>query len=534
MKLTGKTGTEKPAGHIQKRNTENSRLEGDHVQVGEDRIYQVKLGAAISYLLIFFNSIVMTPYIISSIGTDEYGVYKTVAALSSSMMVMDFGIGGTIQRYVAKYRADRREEKIPNFISMSLIIALGLNVLIILASVAILFLIDPIYGGSFSAPQIILAKKLFLLLSVNALMVVIENVFNGLITGYNKFIFGNGLKLILLIFRIIMLFALLTLFKSAVTIVVSTIMVSVITFFAEILYIKRVIKVRIKYEHWDKKGLYEAGKYTLYMFLTSIASHIFMNLDNIIIGAVCGPAIVTVYSVGLLFFSMFQNLSGGIAGVMLPTVTGVLSQRDGMAKVVNVIIKAGKAQFVLLGAALTGFICIGKDFVFVWMGEGYEDVYFITLILLIPSMFELCINVCHSILRAQNRLGFRTGVVIASAILNAILTVILVNVWSYVGAAVATACNHIVCSLIIMNLYYSKVIQLPMLQIYKSIVGRVSVCLLISGMCLFGFSRFVNGSWLAIVADIVVFCIVYGIMLLAFGLDGDDKKQIPVIRKLVK
>lgn len=219
---------------------------------------------------------------------------------------------------------------------------------------------------------------------------------------------------------------------------------------------------------------------------------------------------------------------------MLPTVTGVLSQRDGMAKVVNVIIKAGKAQFVLLGAALTGFICIGKDFVFVWMGEGYEDVYFITLILLIPSMFELCINVCHSILRAQNRLGFRTGVVIASAILNAILTVILVNVWSYVGAAVATACSHIVCSLIIMNLYYSKVIQLPMLQIYKSIVGRVSVCLLISGMCLFGFSRFVNGSWLAIVADIVVFCIVYGIMLLAFGLDGDDKKQIPVIRKLVK
>lgn len=505
--------------------------------MGETKTNQVKIGAVISYILIVLNSVygvVMTPFIINSLGADEYGVYKTIAALSSSMMIMDFGIGGTVQRYVAKYRADNRENEIPNFMSMSLVISLGLNVLIIIASIVIYFLIGSIYGETFSADQLVLARKLFLLLSLNALMVIVENVLNGLITGYNRFIFGNGLKLGLLVLRIVMLFLLLAHFSSAVTIVLISIAASVITGAAEIFYIQKGLKVRIRYDHWDGTVLTEAGKYTALMFLTSIASQIFSNLDNIIIGAFRGPALVTIYSVGLLFFSMFQSLSAGIAGVMLPTVTSVLGQKDGMTKVVNVIIKAGKAQFILLGAALVGFICIGQDFISVWMGAGYEDVYIITLILLIPSMFELCINVCHSVLRAQNRLGFRTGVVIVSAVFNAIITVILVNMWSYIGAAVATACSYIVCSLLAMNIYYAVVIKLPMLNIYKSILGRVSVCLLVSGACLYVFSRFVNGSWMAIIANIVVFCIIYGISLIVYGLETDEKRQIPVVRKFIK
>lgn len=497
--------------------------------MGETKENQVKVGAIISYILIILNSfygVVMTPFIIKSLGADEYGVYKTIAALSSSMMIMDFGIGGTVQRYVAKYRADNKENEIPNFMSMSLIISLGLNVLIVIGSIIIYFLIGSIYSETLSTDQLILARQLFLLLSLNTLMVVIENVLNGLITGYNRFIFANGLKLGLLVFRIIMLFLLLTLFSNAVTLVLISIAVSVIIGIAEIFYIKKRLKFKIRYDHWDITVLTGAGKYTALMFLTTIASHIFSNLDNIIIGAFRGPALVTIYSVGLLFFSMFQSLSAGIAGVMLPTVTSVLSQKDGMTKVVNVIIKAGKAQFILLGAALVGFICIGQDFISVWMGEGYEDVYIITLLLLIPSMFELCINVCHSVLRAQNRLGFRTGVVIASAIFNAILTVIFVNMWSYIGAAIATACSYVVCSLLVMNIYYAAVIKLPMLNIYKSILGRVSLCLLISGACLFVFSRFVNGSWMAIIANIVVFCIIYGISLIVYGLETDEKRQI--------
>ena len=64
----------------------------------------------------------VTPYIIHTVGAGSYGVYRTVASLSSSLMVVDLGLGGTVQRYIAKYISfGENKRKIGNFISMSLI-----------------------------------------------------------------------------------------------------------------------------------------------------------------------------------------------------------------------------------------------------------------------------------------------------------------------------------------------------------------------------------------------------------------------------
>lgn len=60
---------------------------------------QVKGGAILSYILIFINFIygmVITPYILAQLGSSEYGVYKTIASFSNSLMVLDLGIGTTV------------------------------------------------------------------------------------------------------------------------------------------------------------------------------------------------------------------------------------------------------------------------------------------------------------------------------------------------------------------------------------------------------------------------------------------------------
>lgn len=498
------------------------------------QLSQVKTGAVLSYVLIIANALyalIITPYVIKSLGIDEYGVYKTIGSLSTTLMVLDFGLGGTVQRFIADYLSRREEEKIPNFVATSLLFALLLNIVIILVSAIVYKLIGPLYGDSLTTTQIELGKKLFIVLTVNMLIVVIENVLNGLITGYNRFIFGNGIKLINLLIKALLIWLLLKVYNHAITIVLIGLLLTLAMLLAQVIYIKLNLKLRIHYTSWDKTIFAQAGKYTLLMFLTSIASQIFLNLDNIVIGAIRGPVLVAVYSVGLLFFGMFQQLSAGVAGVMLPTVVSVLNQENGDERVVDTVIKAGRVQFMLLGAALIGFICIGKDFVLQWLGEGYEDVYLITLILLIPSMFELCVNVCHSILRAKNKLGFRTIITYVSAVLNAVLTVILVKKWSYIGAAVATAGSYVVCSLIAMNIYYSKEIHLPMAKIYSGILGKLWICQIVAGGILFGFSRLINGSWGSIILDVLVFIISYTLLLLFFGLSDEEKAQIPIIGK---
>lgn len=488
---------------------------------------QVKYGVILSYSLIVLNALYglfITPYILGKLGDSEYGVYKTITALASAIMVLDLGIGGTVMRYIAKYRAEKDEKSIPNFIAMSLIQALLLCLCIGIVCVFLYSSLDTLYGGSFSTAELIKAKHLFIILAINVTCHVIENVFNGIITGHNHFFFGNGIKITRLLFRIALIYVLLQFYSDSLFIVMLDLFLTCVFFFVEIWYVKAKLHAKIKLEKWNTNLFLESGKYSLLMFLTSIAAQVNNNLDNVFIGALCGPASVTVYSFGLIIFGMFEQLSTSISGVMLPTMSSLLVEKDGMIQAKNLVVRAGRIQFMLLGAAFVGFIVLGKDFLNLWLGQGFEDVYPITLILMGPALFELCVNVCLSILRAKNMLTFRTLVLFASTLLNAIVTYFAITHWSHIGAALGTAASFIIGSLLVMNIYYQKKLKLDIISIYKNIFSKTWLCLLVAGIALYLFRYYLHGNLFTFVTGIVFFIIVYGLCMWHYGFNIDEKE----------
>lgn len=492
---------------------------------------QVKMGAILSYLLIVLNTmygLFLTPYIVGSIGEAEYGVYKSISSLTTSIMVLDLGLGGTVLRYIAKFRATNEDEKIPNFVAMSLIQALMMCGVIIIVAVVLYQTIESAYSATFSSEQIIKAQSLFWLLIVNVVMHVIENVVNGVITGFNRFDIGNGVKVLRLIMRVALIYLLLNFYKDSIVIVLVDIWVTFLFLIVESCYVKKCLKISIKLTHWERSLFIESGKYTMLMFLTSVAAQVNNNLDNVFIGAVNGPTYVAVYSFGLLIFGMFEQLSTAISGVMLPTVSALLEKKNGMHEVQNLIIRVGRVQFMLLGATFAGFVCVGKEFIALWLGHGYEDVYVITLILMGPALFELCVNVCLSILRARNMLEFRTFVLVATTALNAIVTYVAIKEWSYIGAAVGTAVSFIIGSLIIMNIYYIFKLKLPILKIYRCIVGRTWVCLMFASFALCMYKRVLNGTLLPLLCGCALFLIVFIAGMLMYGFNTEERRIFKV------
>lgn len=499
---------------------------------------EVKWGVILSYLLIIINSVyglMLTPYIVTSVGDMEFGVYKSISSLSTSLMVLDLGLGGMVMRYVAKYRAEQEKEKIRKLISMALGEGALLMALIVAVCTGVYFLIPRIYASGFSGEQVQLAQNLFLIMACNLILHIVENVQNGIISGYNRFAVGNGLKLMRVVLRIILICALLYAFESSLFLAVVDLGLTILLIVCEYIYIRfgLHVSIRISFRGWDLSLFGESFKYTMLLFLTSIAAQINNNLDNVIIGAVSGPNLVTVYSMGLLIFGMFEHLSTAISGVMLPTVTNILNEKDGMQRVQRTIIQAGRVQFLLLGAALAGFAVLGKDFIYLWLGEGYEDVYAITLILMVPALFELCVNVCLAVLRAKNMLGFRTGVLFSTTLLNVIVTVVGVYFFGYLAAAVGTALSFVIGSLIIMNVYYNKKLSFHMLSMYREILRGTWLCIILAGGATYASSRwlFTRTSWGDFLANVAVFGAVYAVTMLLFGLNRQEKKFVLITKK---
>ena len=79
---------------------------------------QIKYGAMISYLAIILNSVISlayTPWMANQLGKSQYGLYN-LAYSFVRMFLVDLGLNAAVSRFVAKYRAEGREDKIEHFL----------------------------------------------------------------------------------------------------------------------------------------------------------------------------------------------------------------------------------------------------------------------------------------------------------------------------------------------------------------------------------------------------------------------------------
>lgn len=499
---------------------------------------QVKLGAVLSYILVALNAVYglfLTPFILRQIGEASYGVYKTVAAFTSSLMVLDLGLGGTMMRYIAKYRADKEEHKIPNFAAMSFVQTTAICAVLALVSGVLYFFLDTIYETGLTVAELGKAKQLYIFLALGLLAHLYQNVLNGIIAGYNRFAFANGIKVVRLVARIALVFLLLGVFKDPLTLVLIDLFSTIFFALLELWYLFVRLKVKVKLVRWEQNVFIESFGYTILMFLTSLVAQANTNLSNVIIGASISSTAVTVYSLAILIYGIYQQLSTSISGVMLPTVTSSLKDDDKQySRTIALIAKVGRIQFLLLGAAGAGFLVLGRQFIEIWLGAGYEDVYWLTLILMGPALLELCVNVCLSILRAQNLLGFRTIVITITAAVNLLIMLIGAKHLGYYICAISTAGTYFLGSVVVMGIYYYKKMRINLLKLYRDIFKGIWISVAISALAAFGAAFAVRGislgnisnAMVQFVVGFVAFMVVYVATLLVFGLNKNEKNTL--------
>jgi O-antigen/teichoic acid export membrane protein len=247
------------------------------------------------------------------------------------------------------------------------------------------------------------------------------------------------------------------------------------------------------------------------------------NIDNIVISGVIGPAAVAVYSFGIQLFNMYESLAMAFSNLMLPVVSMQISQGASDAQLQQTVTRVGRMQFMVLGAALAGFICVGKDFIQLWLGDGFQDVYYLSLIMMIPVTFPLIQNVCLSILRARNMMRFRTASLIFTATFNAVVTVVGTRLFNYYAAAVGTGLSVVVGSIVLMNIYYHKKIGFKVFKFYFDVFKRLLLCVLIPAAVTAVLTRLCPVSWSWLGCQVGVFLLIYAPLVWFYGLTKQER-----------
>ena len=327
---------------------------------------QRRIGIILAYILLFLNTVVgifLTPYIVSHLGKSEYGLYKTIASFANNLALLDFGIGTTITKYLSKYRAKKSDKEANQALVIVLLQAVLFAICIWGLGFFISRYIPEIYKNSLTAAEIVRAKYMFIILTLNIGLTLFDHYFVGIYSSYERFAFINSAKILKIILRISLIFFMLKMEKNAVVITAIDLSLTVFFLLVDAAYAFLRLKVRIKPCKPDKRTTIEIFLFGTTIFLQAFVNQANSNVDNVVLGIMTTTECVAVYSVAMQLFLIFNSLATVISSVYLPYVTKTIQNLSETEDTSFLVIGPGRKQLMVVGFALCGFFVLGRDFI---------------------------------------------------------------------------------------------------------------------------------------------------------------------------
>ena len=488
------------------------------------------LGIILSYVLICIDIIVgilFVPVLLKSLGDEEYGLYKLLLSTASYLAVLDFGIGGTITRYVVKFRTEKNDKKAQNFLAMGFIVYLFLALLIFALAVVICCLLPYLYSKSIPESQMGYARVIFLFLCSSTAVSLFNHAYNGLTLAYEKYSYTKAMNIAKIMLRVLLIIILLQFSQSAMVVVIVDFGLTLLLLLMNILYTKFKLNCKIKLYKWDGSLAKEAFVFTTAILLQSIINQFNTNLDNVVLGIYTTTGIVAIYSIALQIYSMFSSLSTAISSMYLPSISKAVFEGASDDEITDMVVEPSRLQLMILLLAFSGFILFGKTFISLWVGEAYMEVYLLCLILLGSSILDLSQNSITSVLKAKKILHGKTLILLASTVINACLTFILVPRIGMLGAAIGTAFSMIVGYGLALGIYYHRVAKVNMFRYYKKAYKGILIATLLSFCFGIGISVIIPWtSWWGFVIKAIIYIVIYFGTFILIGLNKKEKNTV--------
>lgn len=495
---------------------------------------QIKIGSVLSYLQMFLSIVIelaYTPIMMRLLGKSEFGLYNTASSTIAMLSVLNLGFSAGYIRYYAKYKHNNDE------ISIAKLNGLFLSIFSIIGLVAFgcgLYIsnnLEIVFANGLTASEIQLAKKLMIILTVNLAISFPMSVFSIIISAHEEFIFLKVAGMLRTICGPLITLPLLLMGYRSIVMVSVTTIVLVITDIVCMLFVVRKLHEKFIFSHWDwflVKGLMV---YTGFIAINIVVDQINSNIDNILLARFKGASEVAVYAAGSRLYTAYVRFSTAISGVFVPRIHFIANStkdKNELNKMyTEVFIKVGRVQFAILGLIATGLIFFGRQFILYWAGDGYENSFYVTLLLVLPASIALIQNIGIEIQRAENKHQFRSIAYLMMALINFIISLYLCQRLGAVGSTIGTAISLIIANGVIMNIFYYKRCYINILLFWKNILsmskGMILPVLIGILYSLWSYQR-INIVTFALA--IMIYTIIYSISMWKFSLNEEEKKLV--------
>ncbi len=430
------------------------------------------LGFVLSYTNTFLSMICglfLSSFLIRQYGGANYGVYQTISSFATYLVLLEFGTGTVISRNLTKSRMRQESPlEIEKNISTVWTITTALSALIVLVSVLFYVAIPLIYSESLTMEQISLARKMFVLIVVFIVSSFVSQTLNGIALAYEHYTFASSISIVKLISRTILLVCLTLFAKSIVIIPLVDAILGVVIAGYSYIYCVKSFKVKINYKNFDKLILKASLPLCMAIFLQAIINQSNSSIGKFVLGVMATPENVTLYSIALYIHNILSSVSTIPVSMYVPQVTKDVTSGLGGIELTKTLVNPCRLIVFVGGTVLFGFSACGKQFIQIVYGKEYIAAWVMTLILCVPTFFDLSNSIVLNVLDAKNKRLTRSYMLLFTTTLNIIITILGIKHFGIIAAPVATGLA-VTLQVILMNIYYQKVIEIDIPYLFLNV-----------------------------------------------------------------
>lgn len=498
-----------------------------------------QLGVILQYSqmgLSILISFIYTPIMLRILGQAQYGLYNLSNSIISYLSLLSLGFGASYIRFYSRYKKDNDENGIKKLNGLFLIVFMVMGAVALLGGLCLSCNVSLFFNDTYTSEDLRIARVLMIFMSINLALSFPTSIFTSYVTSQEKFIFQKLLNMIKTVVSPFLTLPILLMGYGSIGMVVVTTIITVMVDATNILFCVYKLKMSFDVRKPDFHLLKEIALFSAFIAINNIVDQINWATDKIVLGKVCSSAAVAIYAIGSQINSYYLSFSTAVSNVFVPQVNRIVisdkSAKQKNAQLTDLFTKVGRIQFIVLMLILTGFIFFGKYFIIKWAGDGYENSYYVVLLLIAPVTVPLIQTTGMEIQRAKNMHQFRSYIYLGMALLNIMISIFLAMRWGEIGAAFGTTISLVVANGFIMNWFYHKKIGIDIIYFWKQIGKFIPALIppIIVGIVL---NIKPTTSLIGFAVRMVVYSVVYCLSFYFLGMNDFEKDQIrKILRKL--
>lgn len=388
--------------------------------------------------------LIITPYVLGQLGTEEFGIWALVSVITSYAQLSDFGMTESLIRFTAEYKAKEDAVSLNSLLNTAMSVYAVIGALFVVVFYLLLpFVIEKVLN--IPAPLVAIAREVFFLAVVLFFFSMIMGVFGSLIIGFQRMGQSNIISLAATIMTAAGTFYFLNQGYGLRGLVYNNAIITLFTGGAHVFVAWRLFpSLRINPYRYFRFTMLKTIFAFSWKVQISILSQLFVyQLDRIFLSRYLGLSSVAAYEVANRLATQARTFLASIFTPIIPAAS-TLHAQDDSTRIVGLYNRAFKYLAVTTIPFSFLVISLAHPFVRIWLGEGFEKTAVTIQCLMAAYLVNLVPGPGSFVLSGMNKPEITMKASVFAGGINLIGCIILVKTVGYYGVIIAITASLVI------------------------------------------------------------------------------------------